>query len=254
MPSSRAHDEVALGRAPQLRLAVLGPAGNAGVRLDVALMHGLGVELALDHDVGLCKTFGGVAERELDPLGDVRGLRRRRFDTRREHVLVQQRRPTLHRLDHVDHMRQDLVVDLDQLQRLPGDRRAGGGHRGHGMPLVEDLLARHDVAHHVAIVDQHLARRHELRGHVLEVVARHHRLDARQRQRLGDVDRPDPRVRMRAAQDPADQHAGHGQIGAEAGPSGDLVDAVRPYRTRADPFQRGLDLVSLQRGGHLSFL
>ena len=91
------------------------------MRLDVALVHGLGVELALDHDVGLGEALLHVAERELDPLGDVRGLGRRRLDARGDHVLVQQRRAALHRLDHVDHVRQDLVVDLDQLQRLPGD-------------------------------------------------------------------------------------------------------------------------------------
>ena len=42
------------------------------------------------------------------------------------------------------------------------------------------------------------------------------------------------RVRVRAAQDAADQHAGRRHIGAEAGATGYLVDAVRADRSRAD--------------------
>ena len=49
-----------------------------------------------------------------------------------------------------------------------------------------------------------------------------------------DVDRPDARVRVRAAQDRADQQAGHGEVGAEPGAAGHLVDAVGADRARAD--------------------
>ncbi len=49
-------------------------------------------------------------------------------------------------------------------------RLAGGGDGGDGVALVEHLLARDDVAQDVAVVDQHLARRDELGGLVLEVV------------------------------------------------------------------------------------
>ena len=117
----RAHDPVALGRHPDVGLAVLRHAGDAGVRLDVALVHGLGGELALDDDVGLLEAGRDVAQHELDALGDVGGRLGRRLDAGRDHVLVQQRRAGLHRLDHVDDVRQHLVVDLDQLQRLLGD-------------------------------------------------------------------------------------------------------------------------------------
>ena len=91
------------------------------MRLDVALVHGLGVEGALDHEIGLGEARRDVADRELDPLGDVGGLVRRRLDACGEQVLVQQRRVVRHRLDDVDHVRQRLVLDLDQLERLLGD-------------------------------------------------------------------------------------------------------------------------------------
>ena len=46
------------------------------------------------------------------------GLRRLRLDADRVHVVVKQRRVGLHRLRHVHHVRQHLVLDFDELQRL----------------------------------------------------------------------------------------------------------------------------------------
>ena len=68
------HDEVALGAAPELGRAVLGDAGQGGVRLDVALMDRRGLELALDDDIGLLEAGLDVAQGDLDALGDVGGL------------------------------------------------------------------------------------------------------------------------------------------------------------------------------------
>ena len=86
--------------------------------------------------------------------------------------VVQDRRVGLHRLGDVDHVRQHLVLDLDQLQRLLGDRLDDGGDGGDRMALVERLLARHDVARDVAQVHLHLAGRHDQVGLLGEVVAR----------------------------------------------------------------------------------
>ena len=148
---------------------------------------------------------------------------------------MQDRRVGLHRLGDVDDVRQHLVVDLDQRQRLLGDRLRHRGDGGNRMALVERLLARHDVARDVAHVHLHLAGRHDQVGLVGEVLGRDHRLHAGQRLGLRGVDRLDDGVGVRAAQHLADQLAGQVEVGAEAGAAGHLVGAVGTIGTRADP-------------------
>ena len=233
----RAHDPMALRRHPHVGLAVLRHARHAGVRLDVALVHRLGRERALDDEIGLLEAGGDVAQHELDALGHVRGRLGRGVHAGREHIVMQQRRARLHGLDHVDDVRQHLVVDLDELQRPLGDLGAGGGHCRDRVALIERLLARHHVAHDILVVDHHLARRDELGGLVLEVHAGDDGLDAGELLRRRGVDRLDARVRMRASQHLADDLAGHDQVGAEPGAARHLVDPVRPIGARADPFE-----------------
>ena len=197
----RAHDEVPLARAPELALAVGVEARDAGVRLDIALVHRRGLEGHLDDLVGRREARLDVAHLVFDALRDVRRLLRRRIDAAGDHVVEQERRIGLHRLVDVDDVRQHLVVDLDQLQRLLGDGGAGGRHGGDRMALVEHFLARHDVARHVPEI-----HRDALRADIVELLLRevrggHHRLDALQRLRFRDVDRADARVGVRRAQD-----------------------------------------------------
>ena len=125
-----AHLEVPLGRRPHLDLAVFRGGRQRGVRLDIALVHGLGGVVLLDHHVGLVEARLGVALLELDALGDVRRLGGRRIGTLGQEVVVQDRRVGLHRLGDVDDVRQHLVVDLDQRQRLLGDRLRHRRDRG----------------------------------------------------------------------------------------------------------------------------
>src|SRR5690348_14046865 len=58
--------------------------------------------------------------------------------------------------------------------------------------------------------------------------------------RLFSIYRNDPGVSMGAALDPAPQHTRHRHVGAEIGPSRDLVDAVWADRPGADYLKRGL--------------
>ena len=102
-----------LARAPDLDLAVLVDPRDAGVRLDIGLVHRRGFELLFDDLVGCGKAGRHIADRELDPLGDVGGRSRRRLDASGDHVLEQQRRIGLHRLVDIDNVRQHLVIDLD---------------------------------------------------------------------------------------------------------------------------------------------
>ena len=107
----RADHEMPLARRPDLGLAVGVEAGDAGMRLDIGLVHRRRLELLLDDLVGLGKARVDVAELELDPLRNIGRLRRRRLDAAGDHVFEEQRRIRLHRLVDVDDVRQDLVVD-----------------------------------------------------------------------------------------------------------------------------------------------
>ncbi len=150
-------------------------------------------------------------------------------------------------------MRQHFVLDLDQLERRLGDRFRGRGDRGHRMAVVERLLARHRVAGHVAVGATGLDLR--------EVVAADHRLDAGKLLRGRNVDRLDDCVRVRAAQDFPDQHAGQIHVGAELRAPGHLVEAVVLDRRASDDlellvgietalFKDGMGLCHDQRSSH----
>ena len=231
------HDEMPLARAPQLGLSVGVEAGDAPLRLDIGLVHGRGLERHLDDLVRGRKARREVAQLVLDALGDV-GRLRRRLDAAGDQVVEQQRRVRRHRGVDVDHVRQHLVVDRDQRQRLVGDRLAGGRDGHDRMALVEHLLARHDVARHVPEI-----LRDAFRPDILELLLREvrrgdHCLHARQRRRLGDVDRADARMGVRRAQDAAGQHARHGEIRPVQRAPRHLRHAVRPHRPGSDPFER----------------
>ena len=205
------------------------------MRLDIALMHRAGGEAALDDDLGLGEAFRDVALLDLEPAGDV-GRLALELDE-----VVQDRRVGLHRVVDLDRPRQHLVVDLDQLAGLGRDRLGGGGDGRDRMAGEQRLLARHHVAAHPAHVLD--AEHHRLVDREVDDVARgDHRLHAGQRLRLRGVDRLDARMRMRAAQDLAPDHAGHGGVGGKGRASGDLVDAVGTNGALADPLVVGDDV------------
>ena len=141
-----------------------------------------------------------VADLELDALRDVRGLGRRRLDAARDHVFEQQRRVGLHRLVDVDDVRQHLVVDLDQRERLVGDRLADRRDGRDRVAFIEDLLARHDVARHVPEILRDALGADVFEFLVGEVLGGDHRLDAGQRLCFRGVDRADARMRVGRAQ------------------------------------------------------
>ena len=59
---------MSLARCPDLGLAVGIEPGDAGMRLDIGLVHRRRLELLVDDLVGLGKARVGVADLELDPL------------------------------------------------------------------------------------------------------------------------------------------------------------------------------------------
>ncbi len=238
-----AHHEMPLAGAPQLGLAVGIEARDAGLRLDIGLVHRRRLERHLDHFVGRGEVGIGIADLVLGALGDVGGLRRRRLDAAGDQVVEEERRIRAHRRLNVDDVRQHLVVDLDERQRLLGDGPTGGRDGRDRVALVEHLLAGHDVAGHVPEV-----LRHPLRPDIGEFLLRevdggHHRLDAGQRRGLRDIDGANAGMGVRRAQDAPGQHAGHGQIGAVLRPPRHLRDAIRPYRAGSDPLELGRGFV-----------
>ena len=178
-----ADHEMPLARGPDLGLTVGVEAGDAGMRLDIGLVHRRGLELLVDDLVGLGKAGLRVADLELDPLRDVRRLGRRRLDAAGDHVLEQQRRVGFHRVVDIDHVRQHLVVDLDQRGGFIRDRFADRRYRRDGVAFVQRLLARHHVARHVPEILCDPLRADIFEFMVGEVLGRHDRLDAGQRLR-----------------------------------------------------------------------
>ena len=239
----RADDEMALARRPDLGLPVGIDAHAAGMRLDIALMHRGGLELLLDDHVGLGEAGIEIADLEFELFRDVRRLGRGRLDAARDHVLEQQRRVFLHRLVDVDRVRQHLVIDIDQRQRLFGGGGVDRGDGGDRMALIEHLLARHDVARHVPEIDRDPLGADILEFVVREILRGHDRLDARQRRGLRGVDRADAGMRVRRAQDPADDRAGHRVVGGIHRLAGDLRHAVRTDRPGSHPFIAAHDIV-----------
>ena len=250
----RADDEVALGGCVNLDLAVLGVAGERSLGLDIPLMHRLGVELALDDEVRFGEAFLHVALGEVEDLGEVGRLFRCRLDALGNLFLVQQRRVVRHRLHRVDHVRQDLVIDLDELDGLARDGVRGRGDRGDRMAVIEHLLARHHIARDIAEIDDQLARGGIFDRHFREVVAGDDRLDALERLRLVGADGEHACMCVRAPEHAAVELARQVDVGAVARAAGDLVDPVRADRPRADDLEVLVLVFEHRRHGQTSLI
>ncbi|MEJ2211151.1 MAG: hypothetical protein P8129_19210 [Anaerolineae bacterium] len=115
--------------------------------------------------------------------------------------------------------RQGLVLDLDQVQRLAGDLGRVGGHHGHRVAQVADLVV---AQHGPVVVDQ-----------AVSVAARHvgvgqHGAHAGQSLGLAGVDGQDAGVGIFGPQRGAVQHALEGVIVRELGRARHLVHGVGP--------------------------
>ncbi len=115
---------------------------DGDVRLQVRVLHELCRERVLDHEVALGPGRVDVAAAELEVVRDVavgHGVQHEAGDLRalvRHLVRMDQRCPRRHRLHHVEHAGQLLVVDDNPLDRL----------------LRGVLVLRRDRRHHLARV------------------------------------------------------------------------------------------------------
>ena len=188
-------------------LAGVVPQTDAGMRLEHSLLDRLRLEHVFADVVGAGKRLVHFAELECDLGGDVaRG------------VVVQERCARPHRFFRIEHRRQRLVFDLDQVERLFGgvlvDRRDGC-----------HLFA--DVAHGVDGQRQVVARLRKIA--VLDagkVLPGDDGANARQGFGATRIDAHDPGVRMRASQQLAVQHSGHADVVGILGAAQSLERAV----------------------------
>src|SRR5262249_46159811 len=146
----RSHHVMPLRAAPDVTRTVRLEVGEAGVRLDIALVGRLGAEHALDDHVRSLETLVEIAMAELMPACDVWWPRCLWLHTLSKDVLVQDRGVGRHCRFDIGNMRKHLIVYLDQFQRPSGDRRTNRRNGGDGMAVVKRLAARHDVLESIA--------------------------------------------------------------------------------------------------------
>ena len=178
-------------------------------------------QLAPDHDVGAGKVLVERAERELAVHGDVG-----RPALGMEHGIAGRG----DRGFGVDHGRQRLVLDLDQLERVLGDVAALGGDD-------RDRLA--DVAHAVqrdaALLDRRVGEAGQGSGDLGDVGAGHDQGHARQRLGPADIDRLDAGMGVRAAQRGRVQHVRQRDVVDVAALAGQQARVLDPLHALADP-------------------
>jgi hypothetical protein len=91
-----ANEERTLRRAPDQDLTIGADARHARMRFDISLVHGRGLELAFDDDVGLGETFVEISAPQLHPPGDVCWTRRTsrtgKRTTLRDQIVMKNRR------------------------------------------------------------------------------------------------------------------------------------------------------------------
>ncbi len=198
------------------------------VRLDGGVLLARRAVLALHDEVGLLEALLDVAQLAVDVAGEVaRGV----LDARRVGLVVDHRRAPVHRVLHVEHGRQHLVLHLDAPQRLLGDGPRVGRDGGHAVADVPDLGVEQ-----VGVVGRRLGKRLAGRGvrDARHVLVGQHRVHAGQRLGAAGVDPRDARMGMRARQDLADQHARQLDVVGEGGLAGDELVAVHLPDAPAD--------------------
>ena len=125
-----------LGGGVDLQRARAGaPMGDDAARLHRQRAHPVHMEAPFDHDRGR-----GHAALRLAGALHVAGQQ-----VGGQRLGVQHRRVGGERAERVGHVRQRLVVDVDQLQRVLGEGAAGRDHAHHRLALVDRLVARERV-------------------------------------------------------------------------------------------------------------
>ena len=112
--------EGALGAAPDRHPAIPVPERGSVVKLDVALVNGLGVELTLHHVVRLGKCLSHVSHSVLEVAGYVADLVRLLTKFFGLQVIVQERSAFPNSVQDCGHGFEDLIFDVDEINGFLG--------------------------------------------------------------------------------------------------------------------------------------
>ena len=188
-------------------------------------------QLAPDHHIGAREVLVDRAECELAVHGDVC-------------------RPALGMQDGIaarpdrglgiDHRRQRLVLDLDQLEGVLGEVAALGSDDRHGLADVA-----HPVEGDAALLDRRVGEtRHRARD-LGDLGAGHDGCDPGQGLGAAHVDRFDPGVGVRAAQRRGVQHVRQHDVVDVAALAGEQARVLDPLHALADPAEGAARLLAL---------
>ncbi len=219
-----------LGAGPDVgAIATVLRPDDAGMRLDVGLMHRLGRKRVLDDDVGFVEADFDIAFFPMHIDEDIA----RRFDRMQKsaitrHVRMEQRRRRPGRFERIEQRRQFLVFDVDQTQRLLGNRLALCRHR-------RDFLA--DKANQTVGEDGHVVN-FAADQKAFDVLSGHNRAHAGQSERAARIDIFDAAVRDRAAQNFAPKHSRQAHVGGVDRPPRHFLRPFQPLGRRADELSR----------------
>ena len=199
---------------------VLVPPAQHDVRLDCGLLHLVDAVLALIDVRGPGQRGVDVAEVHVQIL---RHVARSIVDLHGVGFVVDDRRPRLHGLHRVEDGGQNLVLDLDEFQRLLENLGRLGGDDSHAIADMAHLVVQ---AH--LVVGRRVGVALPAGGiqHALHVLVGQHRVHARQRQRLALVDAHDAGVGVRAGEQAAVEHARHLQIVGKNGAPLDELERI----------------------------
>ena len=163
-------------------------------------------------------------------------------------VVADDRRAVGERLLRRGDRRQDLVVDVDQLERVAGDVGALGDDRRDLLALEAHLVGGE---HGLRVARE---RRHPRQVVLRHQLARHDRDDAGQRRRAARVDRLDPGVRDRAPQELHVEHVGQRDVVDVVAAAAEEAAVLEPLHrvSEAARFDCGhYELLLCQRGGRV---
>ena len=215
-----------LRRRPQRDVpAGLGPGDDATGLDRVRDQRGLHVAVLDDH-------VGAVVERSRLELPDVRDVR--------PELLVHEGSAVLRGGLDIDQHLERLVVDVDELRRIDRVRARVRDHDRDTVALVVHLAdGEREVLRALHVLGHRPGARHRRLPVVAQIGAGEHGHDALGRLCRGGVDRRDPGVRIRAADDRHDDGARQGEVVDEASTSAQQRIVFLPLQGRPDVSCRG---------------
>ena len=220
--------------------------------LDVPLVNGYGVELALDHEVGSGEAGLHVSLDLPEVLSDVALPFSRLSHLGGAESFVQDGSAVGHALGGGQDGTEHLVLDDDLVGGLFGDVRARGGNGGDGVALVQGLVVGEHVVAEVAEVCRALSERDDLVGHFRQVRAGDDGEHAVHGLGLTRVYRQDSCVGVGTANELCVEKVVRVEVRAVLGASGHLVGPVVTDGPRSDDLVVAVleDHVGFVCGGH----